>query len=361
MLKNILLEEYYSKALSLLKQLIAIPSVSRNEDETADLIFSTLKENGFSPERKGNNVWVKSFISDNLPTILLNSHHDTVKPSASWTYDPFIPTEIDGKLYGLGSNDAGASVVSQIMAFFELSKQTTRTRPYNLIYSATAEEEVMGEGGVISVLPLFGKIDLAIVGEPTQMQMAVAEKGLMVLDCKTLGKTGHAARNEGINSIYLAMEDIEWFRTFQFPNESETLGKVKTSVTIVNAGTQHNVVPDTCTFVVDVRTNEHYTNEQALNIVRNHMKHTEVTPRSLRHNSSHIPINHLLVKRGQELGLTYYGSPTTSDQTVMRLTSMKIGPGDSARSHTANEYIEIEEIKNGIDTYIRLLNGLKIS
>ena len=353
------LNQYHQKAFSLLKHLIAIPSLSKEEDKTADLIFNYLQSNGFSPERNGNNVWVQSLISDKLPTVLLNSHHDTVKPSSSWTFDPFIPTEKDGKLYGLGSNDAGASVVSQMMAFFELSKQPNR--PYNLIYSATAEEEITGLGGVISILPYLGKIDLAIVGEPTQMQMAIAEKGLMVLDCKVMGKTGHAARDEGLNPIYLAMEDIEWFRTFQFPKESEILGKVKTSVTIINAGYQHNVVPDICSYVVDVRTNEQYTNEQSLELIISHMKHSEVTPRSLRHNSSFIPLNHPLVKRGLSLGLTYYGSPTTSDQAVMRLTSMKIGPGDSARSHTANEYIELDEIKTGISIYIELLNGLVLS
>lgn len=353
------MEPYHQQAIKLLKQLIAIPSSSKEEDKTANLIFNYLQRNGFSPERLGNNVWVRSIISNELPTILLNSHHDTVKPSSSWTIDPFTPIEKDGKLYGLGSNDAGASVVSQMMAFFELSKQTNR--PYNLIYSATAEEEITGLGGVISILPHLGKIDLAIVGEPTQMQMAIAEKGLMVLDCKVIGKTGHAARNEGLNAIYLAMEDIQWFRTYQFTNESEILGKVKTSVTMINAGYQHNVVPDVCTYVVDVRTNEHYTNEQALELILNHMKQSEITPRSLRHNSSYISLDHQLVKRGQELGLTYYGSPTTSDQAVMRLTSMKIGPGDSARSHTANEYIELDEINTGIATYLKLLNNLILS
>jgi acetylornithine deacetylase len=355
---EIIMDSYSLKAISLLKQLIEIPSLSKEENKTADLIFTFLQTNGFSPERSGNNVWVRSSISERLPTILLNSHHDTVKPSSSWTLDPFTPKEKDGKIYGLGSNDAGASVVSQMMAFFELSTQTKR--PYNLIYSATAEEEITGLGGVISILPQLGPIDLAVVGEPTQMQMAVAEKGLMVLDCKVIGKTGHAARNEGVNAIYLAMEDMDWFRTFQFPKESDILGKVKTSVTMVNSGYQHNVVPDTCTYVVDVRTNEHYSNQQALDIIKGYMKNSEVIPRSTRHNSSHIPLDHPLVKRGQAMGLTYYGSPTTSDQAVIRLTSMKIGPGDSARSHTADEFILIDEIKFGIETYINLLNNLVI-
>ena len=352
------IETYFQKAVELLKQLIAIPSISKEEDKTADLIYRYLTTEGFSVHRKGNNIWVKSMISDSLPTILLNSHHDTVKPSSSWTTDPFKPMEIEGRIYGLGSNDAGASLVSLMMAFFYLHSK--KNRKYNLLYSATAEEEITGVNGVKSILDDLGKIDLALVGEPTNMQMAVAEKGLMVLDCKATGKSGHAARNEGINAIYLAMDDILWFHNFQFPHESTLLGKVKMSVTVINAGTQHNVVPDECNFVVDVRTNEFYTNQQALEIIQSKVKNVSVTARSLRHNSSHIPLQHPVVKRGQELGLTYYGSPTTSDQTVIRLTSVKIGPGDSARSHTANEFIIMDEIKNGIETYIRLLENLEI-
>lgn len=351
-------ESYYEKAISFLKQLIAIPSISMQEDRSAELIDQFLSSDGYSVHHKKNNIWVNSFISDDLPTILLNSHHDTVHPSPSWTIDPFTPIEQDGKLYGLGSNDAGASLVSQMMAFYLLTQK--RDRAYNLIYSATAEEENTGANGVKSILNDLGKIDLAIIGEPTLMQMAVAEKGLMVLDCRTTGIAGHAARYEGVNAIYRAIQDIQWFQNFQFPKESELSGKVKMSVTVIHAGVQHNVVPDECKYVVDVRTNEFYSNEQALEIIRSTIKNSEVVPRSLQNNSSFIPLNHPLVRRGQELGLSSYGSPTTSDQAVMRLTSMKIGPGDSARSHTANEFVYLEEIKQGIDVYFKLLDHLVI-
>jgi acetylornithine deacetylase len=347
-----------SEAIALLKQLISTPSLSRQEDDTAKLLFGFLTQKGFKPERKGNNVWVQSILSETLPTILLNSHHDTVKPAQSWSLDPFAPVEKDGKLYGLGSNDAGASLVSLLFTFIHFSQQTDR--PYNLIFAATAEEEVTGTGGIESILPELGKIDLVIVGEPTQMQMAVAEKGLMVLDCKAKGKTGHAAREEGINAIYQAIEDINWFRTYKFKQKSNLLGHVKLTITLINAGTQHNVVPDECSYVVDVRTNEFYSNNQALEIIRSHAKHSEVVARSTRLNSSSIPLDHPLVKRGQDLGLTYFGSPTSSDQTVIPYTSVKIGPGDSARSHTADEFIYPEEIEKGIETYIDLLNDLKI-
>jgi acetylornithine deacetylase len=281
-----------------------------------------------------------------------------VKPSASWTIDPFNPIEKDGKLFGLGSNDAGASLVSLMFAFFHFAGDGQR--PYNLIYSATAEEEISGKNGIESILPDLGKVDLAIVGEPTQMQMAIAGKGLMVLDCKTKGKTGHAARSEGINAIYLALEDIEWFRTYKFPKESSLLGPVKMSVTLINAGTQHNVVPDECTYVVDIRTNEFYKNLQALEIIRQHIKHSEITPRSTNLNSCSIPLDHPIVKRGLEMGLKYYGSPTSSDQMKIPYTSVKIGPGDSARSHSADEFVYLEEIKHGIDFYIKLLNNLSL-
>jgi acetylornithine deacetylase len=326
------------------------------EDKTAELIFDFLASKGFNPERKGNNIWVKSVLSDKLPTILLNSHHDTVKPSSSWTLDPFSPLEKDGKLFGLGSNDAGAPLVCLLMAFIHLSQQSIR--PYNLIFSATAEEEITGRGGVESILPDLGKIDLAIVGEPTKMQMAVAAKGVMVLDCQTFGITGHAARNEGLNAIYFALEDIEKIRNFTFPKASELLGPVKMTVTIIHAGTQHNVIPDTCSYVMDVRTNELYTNQQVLDIITELLEYSEITPRSTRLNSSRIDLNHPIVKRGLKLGLTYFGSPTSSDQMVIPCTSIKIGPGDSARSHSADEFVYIDEIGQGIDLYIKLLEHL---
>ena len=344
-------------AIDLLCRLIATPSLSREEDQTADIIESFLKEQGCSTSRKGNNVWVQSVIDPQLPVVLLNSHHDTVKPVASWTRDPFAATIEDGKLYGLGSNDAGASLVSLMMTFLHFEKQNDRG--YNLIYAATAEEEITGKNGIALILDDLGPLDLAIVGEPTQMQMAVAEKGLMVLDCETIGKTGHAARNEGVNAIYLALNDIDWFRNFNFPNSSPLLGDVKMTVSVINAGYQHNVVPDSCKYIVDVRTNEHYKNIDALTIIREHMKYSTITPRSTHINSSSIPMEHPLVQRGLSLGLTAFGSPTTSDQARIPYTSIKIGPGDSARSHTADEYIVLEEIRDGIETYIRLLEGLK--
>jgi len=340
----------------LLKQLISIPSISREEFATADLIENYLKSKGLIVHRKGNNVWVTDYISDTLPTLLLNSHHDTVKPSSSWTIDPYTPVEKDGKLYGLGSNDAGASLVGLMQLFLNYCNKSNRN--FNLIFAASAEEELGGKDGIESIKSDLGKIDLAIIGEPTQMQMAVAEKGLMVIDGKAHGVVGHSARNEGVNAIYKALPDIEWFRTFKFPNESEILGPVKMTVTQINAGYQHNMVPDLCSFVVDVRTNEHYSNEQAFEIIKGHIQNSEVTARSTRLNSSRIPLNHPLVKRGQEIGLTYYGSPTTSDQAIIRTTSMKIGPGDSARSHSANEFVFVEEIEKGIQVYIKLLDNL---
>jgi len=345
-------------AIDLLSRLIATPSLSREEDKTAGIIESFLKEQGCTTFRKGNNVWVQSMIDDQLPVILLNSHHDTVKPVTSWTRDPFTPTIEDGRLYGLGSNDAGASLVSLMMTFLHFAEQ--KNRRYNLIYAATAEEEITGVNGIALILDDLGPFDLAIVGEPTQMQMAVAEKGLMVLDCETVGKTGHAARNEGLNAIYLALEDIEWFRNFKFPKSSPLLGDVNMNVTVINAGYQHNIIPDSCKYVVDVRTNECYNNVKALGIIRENMKFSNVTPRSTHINSSSIPMYHPVVQRGLSLGLTAYGSPTTSDQARIPYTSIKIGPGDSARSHTADEYILLDEIQDGIEMYIRLLTDLVI-
>jgi acetylornithine deacetylase len=351
------MENYYPQALELLKKLISIPSVSREEDGTADVIEQFFISKGLKPYRKANNIWVTDFISEELPVLLLNSHHDTVKPSSSWSIDPYVPLEKDGKLYGLGSNDAGSSLVSLMQVFLHYYKKPGRK--FNLIFAASAEEELGGMNGIESIKPELGNIDLAVVGEPTQMQMAVAEKGLMVVDGKTTGKVGHSARNEGINAIYKALPDIEWFRTFKFPDESELLGPVKMTVTQITAGYQHNMVPDVCNFVVDVRTNEHYSNEQAFEIIRRHMQNTEVSARSTRLNSSRIPLDHPLVKQGIKLGLTYYGSPTTSDQAIIRTTSMKIGPGDSARSHSADEFVYLEEIRKGIEIYIQLLDKLE--
>jgi len=351
-----MIDHPFQTAINLLCRLIATPSLSREEEQTATLIEQFLKEQGCTTFRKGNNVWVQSMIDEKLPVILLNSHHDTVKPVASWIRDPFAPVVENGRLYGLGSNDAGASLVCLMMTFLHFAKQSDRT--FNLIYAATAEEEITGKNGIALILEDLGALDLAIVGEPTQMQMAVAEKGLMVLDCETAGKTGHAARNEGVNAIYLALDDMEWFRNFRFPKKSPLLGEVKMTVSMINSGYQHNIVPDSCKYVVDVRSNEFYKNTDILEIIRQHMKHSIVTPRSTCINSSSIPMEHPLVQHGLSLGLTAFGSPTTSDQARIPYPSMKIGPGDSARSHTADEYIELEEIRKGIEMYVQLLKRL---
>jgi len=288
------------------------------------------------------------------PTILLNSHIDTVQPVSGWTYDPFQPVIGGDKMFGLGSNDAGASLVSLLFAFLHL---TEHQQHYNLIFAATAEEEISGKNGIESLLKELPAIDFAIVGEPTGMQMAIAEKGLMVLDCISTGIAGHAARNEGENAIYNALADVEWFRNFRFEKISGLLGPVKMSVTQINAGTQHNVIPDKCSFVVDVRTNELYTNEEILNEIKKQVK-SIVTARSTRLGSSSTPGNHPLVLRGKQLGLSVFGSPTLSDQALMPFPSMKIGPGNSSRSHTANEYILCSEIENAIQTYVNLLDQL---
>ena len=350
-------EKELSEATELLKKLIRIPSISREEGLCADLIENYIAENGYTVSRLKNNVWtIASGFDANRPTLLLNSHIDTVKPVDGWTFDPFIPTEKDGKIYGLGSNDAGASVVALLHTFFLLSQEN---QPYNLIFSATAEEELSGKDGIELLLKELPKIDFAIVGEPTNMQLAVAEKGLMVLDCTAHGKAGHAARNEGENAIYKALADIEWFRNYRFPNVSEFLGEVKMSVTQINAGTQHNVVPDRCTFVVDIRSNELYSNEEILEEIKKHIS-CDAVPRSTRLSSSATPLNHPIIVKAKETGREIFGSPTLSDQALMPFPSVKIGPGKSSRSHTADEFVEIKEIEQGIKTYFQLLKGIYI-
>ena len=352
-----MLQEETNDAVALLQQLIAIPSFSREETAAADFLERYIELKGYVVSRKDNNIWMLSPGFDPLrPTILLNSHIDTVKPVAGWVHDPFIPLLENGKLLGLGSNDAGASVVSLLYAFFYL---TQRQQSYNLIFAASAEEEVSGKNGIESLLGELPKIDFAIVGEPTQMNMAVAEKGLMVLDCTSNGIAGHAARNEGENAIYKAMQDIEWFRTFEFPKKTNLLGPVKMSVTQINAGTQHNVVPDKCSFVVDVRSNEMYSNDEILEEIRANVS-CDVQARSIRLSSTATPLEHAIVKRGQELKLSLFGSPTLSDQALMPFPSLKMGPGDSARSHTADEYILTSEVVDAIQIYIDLLDKLEI-
>ena len=348
---------YLKDSINLLRSMIKIPSISREEGQVATMIEQKLTSWGYKPFREGNNVWVLSSIwKEGLPVLLLDSHVDTVKPAKAWRRDPFGAIEEDGKLFGLGSNDAGASVVSLLCAFRHLEQLP---QPYNLIFCACAEEEISGLNGLASVLGRFGKIDLAVVGEPTGMQMAIAEKGLLVLDCEAKGKLGHAARNEGENAIYKALADIRILQELSLPKSSVLLGPVKITVTMIEAGTQHNVVPDTCRFVADVRTNECYSNEEVYKIIAASID-SEVKPRSFRLNSSGISPNHPFVKRGTGLGLPYYGSPTTSDQAVIPFPSVKIGPGESARSHTADEFIYLDEIRKGVEIYIRLLDQLEI-
>ena len=348
----------YYDAIDILKGMISRPSFSRDEGLVADFLQQTWEKAGYKVNRSGNNLWLIAPGFDiEKPTLLLNSHVDTVKPASGWTRDPFTPEETDEeRLYGLGSNDAGASVVSLYECFRVLSE---KEQPYNLIFLASCEEEVSGKNGLESVLSKLPPIAFAVVGEPTGMQPAVAEKGLMVLDCVSIGKSGHAARNEGINAIYLAMKDMEWFRTYQFPKKSDFLGPVKMSVTMIHAGTQHNVVPDRCEFTVDIRTNEFYSNERLFELIKQQVG-CEVKARSFRLNSTRTDMNHPFVQRALLLGKTPFGSPTLSDQALMPFPSVKMGPGDSARSHAADEYIELMEIREAIDTYVRLLDGLEL-
>lgn len=346
-------QEYKQEATVLLKNMISIPSFSKEENAVADFLERYIELQGYAVSRKDNNLWLMSPGFDPYkPTILLCSHIDTVRPVAGWTHDPLRPLVDNGRIYGLGSNDAGASVVTLLQVFFILSQ---KEQSYNLIYTAVAEEEISGEKGVTSLIQELPKIDFAVVGEPTGMQLAVAEKGLMVLDCITYGKAGHAARNEGENAIYKAMDDIAWFRDYIFPRQTEFLGPVKMTVTQINAGTQHNVVPDQCSFVVDVRSNEMYQNEELLDIIRQKVNCT-VSPRSTRLSSTATPLEHPVVERGMQLGLKLFGSPTLSDQALLPFPSVKIGPGDSARSHTANEYIQIREIEEAVELYVELLD-----
>ena len=341
------------EAIELLKQLISKQSFSTEEDETALLIMQWFSTNGIKFESQNHNVWAKNkYFDASKPTILLNSHHDTVKPNKAYTRDPFQAEIIDGKLYGLGSNDAGGCLVSLLALFTYFYKEENLN--YNLVIVASAEEENSGANGLNSMLSVIPNIDVAIVGEPTLMQLAVAEKGLLVLDCIAHGKAGHAAHGLGDNSIYKAMEAIEWFRTFKFPKISETLGEIKMTVTQVNAGTQHNVIPAECSFVVDIRITDAYSNAEVLAIVKENV-YIEVKERSLRLNSSSIPIEHPLVKAGISLGRETYGSPTLSDQAVLTCPSLKLGPGDSHRSHTADEFIYVHEIEEGIELYIEVL------
>ena len=342
-------------AVELLKRLIATPSVSRQEEAASVILADFIEKCGMPCRRIGNNILIQEDLDPQKPTLLLNAHIDTVKPVSTWTRDPFAPTIEGDRLYGLGSNDCGGGLVSLLATYRALRGSPTQL-PYNLVFLASCEEEVSGEGGFRLALPELPKIDVAIVGEPTSMQPAIAEKGLMVIDGIAHGKSGHAARDEGVNAIYEALDDLLWLRDYRFRKTSPLLGPTKMSVTVVNSGTQHNVVPDECRFVIDVRTNEYYQNEYLFSFLQKHMKKCELTARSFRLSSSHIPVGHPLVQRCIKMGMNPFGSPTLSDQALMPFHSLKLGPGDSARSHSADEFICLSEIEKAIATYVELLS-----
>ena len=343
-------------ALDLLKRLIATPSFSREEDRTAALIVDFFREKHIPCERLKNNVWaLNQHFDPAKPTLLLNSHHDTVRPNTSYTLDPFAPTERDGKLFGLGSNDAGGCLVALLATFAHFYDRPGMT--HNIVMAATAEEEISGRDGLERLLPELPPLSFAIVGEPTDMQLAIAEKGLLVLDCTAHGVSGHAARNEGENAIYSAIRDINWLTTYQFPKVSPVLGPVKLSVTMINAGTQHNVVPDACTFTIDARVTEQYTLEEVVETIRANIR-ADVKPRSIRLKPSSIPADHPIVRAGLALSRHTYGSPTTSDQALLNCPSLKCGPGHSGRSHSADEFIYLREIEEGVEGYIQMLEQI---
>ncbi|MGC4102586.1 M20 family metallo-hydrolase [Ferruginibacter sp.] len=347
-------QDLYNHALTLLKQLISTPSFSKEENETAGIIcdFFTAQQVPF--ERVGNNMFAKNKYYDTAkPTLLLNSHHDTVKPNKGYTLDPFDPIEKEGKLFGLGSNDAGGCLVSLITTF--LYFYNAENTKYNIVFAASAEEEISGVNGIELVLPHLGNIDFGIVGEPTKLEMAVAERGLMVIDCIAPGRAGHAARKEGENALYNALDDINWIRNYQFQKISPLLGESRLTVTVIETeNKQHNVVPAQCKFVIDVRVNELYTFEEILQELKANLK-SQFAPRTTRMKSTSIALDHPLVKAGINLDKGYYGSPTTSDKALMPFPTLKMGPGDSARSHTADEFIYLDEIKDGIATYIKVV------
>ena len=352
------IDKYFDNAVQLLSKLIETESLSKTEDKTADIIEEFFVENNVKPNRLKNNVWASNVYYDpEKPTILLNSHHDTVKPNSGYTRDPFKATIENGILYGLGSNDAGGCLVSLIQAF--LFFHDKKDLAYNIIIAATAEEEISGKGGIELLYPELGQIDFGIIGEPTLMDAAVAEKGLMVLDGVVTGKAGHAAREEGENAIYKALDDIKWFSSYKFPEKSEFLGDVKMSLTVIDAGKQHNVVPAQCNYVIDVRLTDKYSHEDALQIIKQNII-GDVTPRSTRIKPSFISKDHPVVKAALKHGAKTYGSPTTSDQALIPCTTLKMGPGDSARSHSPNEYIYIKEIREGIEKYIAVLSEIMI-
>jgi len=347
----------FEKAVVLLKQLISTPSFSKEENDTAELITRFLQDNGIAYKRVGNNVYAKNaHYDESKPSVLLNSHHDTVRPNKGYTLDPFTPVEKDGKLFGLGSNDAGGCLVSLMATFLYYYNQDEIN--HNVVFAASAEEEISGVNGIELVLPYLGNIDFGIVGEPTKLEMAVAERGLMVIDCTAAGRSGHAARNEGENALYKAIDDINWIRNYRFDKVSDLLGESRMTVTIIETeNKQHNVVPSQCKYVIDVRVNELYTFDEILDELKHNLK-SQYKPRTTRMKSTSIPLDHPLVKAGIGMGKGYYGSPTTSDKALMPFAALKMGPGDSARSHTPDEFIYLEEIREGIETYIKLLEHI---
>nr|WP_315181815.1 M20 family metallo-hydrolase [uncultured Flavobacterium sp.] len=350
-MKNI--ETLTQEAITLLKALIETPSFSSEETQTALLIEKWFIQNNIPFKRENNNIWAfNEYFDANKPTLLLNSHHDTVKPNQGYTNNPFEAIVKDGKLFGLGSNDAGGCLVSLLATFVHF--YSNENLPYNIVMVASAEEESSGKNGLNSVLKQLPELECAIVGEPTLMQLAVAEKGLLVLDVIVKGTASHAAHNNPDNPIYNAMSVIEWFKTFQFEKISDVLGPVKMTVTQVTAGKQHNVVPAECHLVVDIRVNDCYNNTEILETIRKHLT-AEINPRSMHLNASSIPLNHGLVQAGIALGRTTYGSPTLSDQSVLSCKSLKLGPGETLRSHSADEFIFINEIEEGIQLYIKIL------
>lgn len=345
------------QAIELLKELIATPSFSKEEEETAAIIGKFFALKGIPASRIGNNIYVLNKNYDaTKPSVLLNSHHDTVKPNKGYTQDPYTPIEKEGKLFGLGSNDAGGCLVSLIAAFLHFYEKENLS--HNIVFAASAEEEISGVNGIELVLPYLGNINFGIVGEPTKMEMAVAERGLMVIDCIANGKAGHAARNEGVNALYMAIDDINWIRDCRFDKVSPLLGESRMTVTIIGTeNQQHNVVPPQCKFVIDVRVNELYAFDEILEALKENLK-SQFKPRTTRMKSTSIPMDHPLIKAGIALGRGYYGSPTTSDKALMPFPALKMGPGDSARSHTADEFVYVDEIKEGIELYIKLLNAI---
>ena len=349
--------ELFNEAVGLLKQLISTPSFSKEENDTAEIICAFFKKHDVSFARVGNNIYAKNKQYDvNKPSILLNSHHDTVLPNKGYTMDPFTPVEKEGKLFGLGSNDAGGCLVSLMATFLHFYNQADTS--HNVVFAASAEEEISGVNGIELVLPFLGNIDFGIVGEPTKLEMAVAERGLMVIDCLAIGKAGHAARNEGENALYKAVDDINWIRNYKFDKVSDLLGDSRLTVTVIDTDNkQHNVVPSQCKFVIDVRVNELYTFDEILDALKTNLK-CQFKPRTTRMKSTAIALDHPLVLAGMQLGKGYYGSPTTSDKALMPFSTLKMGPGDSARSHTADEFIYLDEIKNGIETYIKMVEQI---